>query len=606
VPALAQVCTSLRSSRWLGFLLFLFTVAIFFPACRNEFVNWDDPIYVTKNSHVAAGLTADSIQYAWTTFDSANWIPLTWLSYELDATLFGVNPMAFHATNVCLHAVNVWLLFLLLRGMTGAIGRSAVVALLFAVHPLHVESVAWVSERKDVLSTAGLLLTLLAYVRFASKPTPLRYLVVCVTYALGLLSKSMLVTLPVLMLFVDHWPLQRISYDDEAPLDFETFDDSRRSLLQLFAGKLPLLALAFLAGLVTLAAQERAMERMTLLPIAYRIANAISATGWYLWKTILPTGLCAHYQHPYQDVYLPGTAFAAIVFFLITTFVAFASRNRPHLAFGWLWFLTSLLPVIGLIQVGSQSYADRYAYIPHIGLFVLLVWEAHHWSGHFRVSPRLGVGLSVAMFAALVWQTERQIATWHDSTILWKTVLDRDPLNPQAHSLLGDLKFERKEWRAAQDHFESTLVKLPGDAWAIMQLARIHEQLAEPDVAAAYYRWRLRVTPNHVAATDALSKLNVDDPEEFVSVDLTAIERTRDGLRHAQRGDLPSALTEFLVAVRLEPNYGLALNSAALTLENLGQRDEALRHYEQALRANPLNVEAHIGSNRIARLSDRR
>jgi len=595
---------SSRFRNLLGLLLGGVAVVTYLPACRNDFVNWDDPIYVTTNRHVAAGLTSTSIRYAWTTFDSANWIPLTWLSYELDATLFGVNATAFHATNVILHAVNVWLLYLVLKGMTGAVVRSALVALLFAIHPLHVESVAWISERKDVLSTGGLLLTLLAYRRYAAQPTTLRYALVCGAYSVGLLAKSMLVTLPLLLLLVDFWPLQRIGCKDEGE---ERTDDSnadlRRSLVQLFVEKLPLLALAFIDGLVTLAAQQSAMEPLAFLTVPYRIGNALCAYGWYLWKTAWPTGLCTLYQHPFEDLSLRAVVGATVGLILMTVYVTYWASRRRHLVFGWLWFLIALFPVIGLIQVGLQAYADRYSYIPHIGLFVLIVWEGHYWSSQSRIGRWAGIGLSTAFIAMFLWQTTAQIATWRDSDSMWSTVLEVDPYNPVAHKLLGEMHERRELWKSAQQHYELSMVRSPADSMSVMQLGKIHQNYGNWDFAAAYYRWMLRKHPQYQAAVDALAKLPAGDRQVDKQPVSTAVNKTRLGLQHARRGETQQALTLFQEAAVIDPEYGLALTSAAFALEKLGRRGEAGPYYEQALRADPFNVEAIHGLDRILKLT---
>jgi len=595
----------MRIKNWLGPLLGCATLALYLPACRNDFVNFDDPIYVTKNAQVAAGLTADSITYAWTTFDSANWIPLTWLSYELDATLFGVNATAFHATNVLIHALNVWLLFLVLRGMTGHDGRSALVALLFAIHPLHVESVAWVSERKDVLSTLGLLLTLLAYCDYAARPNAFRYAFVCAAFIGGLLAKSMLVTLPILLLLVDYWPLQRILWNEERDEAAENWDDPRRPVLQLIAEKIPLLAIAFLCGLVTLTAQTRALMPLKALPVSYRMAHTVSSYGWYLEKTFCPSDLCVLYFYYQPDLYasLGSLVFALLSLVAITLYVAYWSARRPHLVFGWLWFLISLLPVIGLVQVGSQVYADRYAYVPHIGLFVMLVWEGFHWAANSAVRQRIGWGITVALVAMFLWKTTTQISTWRDSDALWTNALQVDPFNPVAHLLLGDDYFDQDRLTLAQEHYESVFVRQPADARAIMQLARIHERSREWDLAAAYYAWMLRIRPDHELAAESLIKLPNRDSNAKSRPTGLAVEKTREGLKAAQRGEIAFARTQFLEATVLDPEYELAWTSAALACEELGDSPAALRCYEQAVRINPFNVEARHGQGRIVKLT---
>jgi len=286
----ARLC---RFPRLVGVSVAAIAFLTYLTALGNGFVTWDDPEYVAANPMVAAGLTVAGLRYAWTTFDMGNWIPVTWMSYQLDATLFGNGPFGFHFTNVALHATNAWLLYTVLRAATGAVGRSGLVALWFAVHPLHVESVAWIAERKDVLSGCGLLLTLLAYQRYVARPSPSRYAIMALVFAIGLLAKSMLVTLPILLLLWDFWPLQRLP--EISAVRSRAAASPWRTLTHRLVEKLPLLALAVVDGLVTIRAQRAALMPLADLPPIARLAHAVTACGWYLEKTLWPTNLCPIY-----------------------------------------------------------------------------------------------------------------------------------------------------------------------------------------------------------------------------------------------------------------------------------------------------------------------
>ena len=343
----------------LALLLAAATLAVFARVNHFEFLNYDDPLYVTVNPHVQQGLSVEGVRWAFTTFTAANWHPLTWISLMLDASIGGTDPFVFHLTNLVLHLANVLLLFSFLDRITGRPRPSAVTAALFAIHPLHVESVAWIAERKDVLSTLFLLLTLMAYARFVEQPDRPRRLAVVLLFALGLLAKPMLVTLPVLLLLLDAWPLRR-----SAPW---------RSLV---LEKLPLFAMSIGTGILTFVAQRQAETVGSLAgyPLGVRVANAIVATATYLGRTIWPTRLAVFYPHPGASLGAVAVAGSAVVLFALTSWAIRLRRSRPYLFFGWGWYLVTLAPVVGIVQVGWQARADRYTYIPLIGIFLAVVW----------------------------------------------------------------------------------------------------------------------------------------------------------------------------------------------------------------------------------------
>lgn len=581
----------------LGLVVALLAIVTFLPTLQNDFVEYDDYIYVTQNRHVKSGLSSEGIVYALTTFDSMNWIPVTWLSYELDSTLFGIHPAPFHAVNVGWHAFNAWLLFQVLSRMTGSLYRSALVAALFAVHPLRVESVAWVSERKDLLSTCGLLLTLLAYYRYALAPSRMRYVLVCVTMTLGLLAKSMLVTLPVLLLLVDLWPLQRVRDTVETTTDLEldagTF---QRTWPQLVIEKIPLLILAFVDGIITMLAQQSSMPGAGLLSFQARLGNAVVSVCWYLWKTVWPTGLCAFYRHERNSLSPLVVTACAVLLVVLTVLALWRGRRHKDALFGWAWFVISLLPVLGLIQVGSQAHADRYTYIPHIGLITMIVWEGHRILGRVPAGKWIGITLAGCSLAACLVLTNIQIQTWRNTITLWQHAIKFDRYNPIAHFGLAEQASKNKDWDAAYEHFSNVLVYLPSIVECVTSLGRVQEQRGELEEAREYYLWALRLSPNDSLARNRLARL----PRfQLPRRSDRAQETTVRAVQQFRRGNMAAGARLLQDLADSEPSDVIAQNNLARVLEDLNQPDVARRYYEKALQVEPHDVEARHGVDRL-------
>ncbi|HEV3098220.1 MAG TPA: hypothetical protein VGY75_00745, partial [Candidatus Udaeobacter sp.] len=369
-----------RRSITIGIYLFLtgLSLTVFSQTIHYNFVNFDDDLYVYNAPAIQAGLTLKGIAAAFTSQHARNWHPLTTLSHMLDCQLYGLNAGGHHATNIILHIIAVLLLFRVLRQMTGAVWKSAIVAALFAVHPLHVESVVWVSERKDVLSAMFFFLMLGAYVWYARATSVARYLAVTGLFAAGLMSKPMLVTAPIVLLVLDHWPLRRFEQIASTTGKAKILqpDNQRRIIQRLFLEKIPLFILSAGAGIVTFALQKRAAGSIPPLPFLWRAQNAVMSYVVYAWKTLWPTRLAVFYPHP-NDTLATWQIVLAIAFLLAITYAAVVWRDkRPYLFTGWFWYLVILVPVIGLVQVGEQGHADRYTYLPSIGLFLIAVWAA--------------------------------------------------------------------------------------------------------------------------------------------------------------------------------------------------------------------------------------
>jgi protein O-mannosyl-transferase len=428
-----------RLASTVSLLLVLLTVAAFAGVWQNGFVEVDDDEYVYTNAEVLSGLSLHGVCWAFTTFHAGNWHPLTWLSLQLDAELFGLNPAGYHITNLLLHCGSAVLLFLALWRLTGALGRAAVVAAFFAVHPLRVESVAWVAERKDILSGLFWMLTLLAYAWYAERPDRTRYLLTLLAFAVGLLAKPMLVTLPCVLVLLDFWPLRRAR-----GLGADGVDQRE---------KLPFFALAAVTCVLTLLAQEEAQPSLEALPLWTRVLNALVAYVTYLGKMLWPRDLAFPYPHLGTDLPLWKAGAAGLLLALISWAVLRAGRRCPYLAVGWLWYLGTLVPVIGLVQVGGQALADRYTYVPLVGLFLAIAWGLAHWAAGRPARRVLLGGATVALLAACVVATQAQVRHWQDTLTLWERAFSVHAEDPRmVRELLATyrkLEWERHDhWRA--------------------------------------------------------------------------------------------------------------------------------------------------------------
>jgi hypothetical protein len=412
-------------------LLAIVTLAVYWPVRLNGFINYDDGPYVVQNQHVRQGLTWDGAAWAFRSRDAFNWHPLTWLSHMLDVELFGMDAGLHHLTNVGFHAANAVLLFLLLRKLTGALWKSALVAALFAVHPLHVESVAWVSERKDVLSTCFGLLCLWAYAGYVAPTAGHRqmcYALALVFFVLALMSKPMLVTLPFVMLLLDYWPLGRFS--------LSTLPEARKPLRRLMLEKAPFLAMAAASCLVTSLAQTGAMHAYAGLSLRSRVANAAISCVRYLAKTLWPHNLSIIYLHPLRWQRWQNVS-SLLLLATLTGLILWRARRQPYLAVGWFWFLGMLVPVLGLVQVGLQAMADRYTYLPVVGIFVMVVWAGADWEGSSKLRVGLGTVLALLALAGCVGITRVQLGYWRDTRTLFEHALAITDNNWAAHHNLA-------------------------------------------------------------------------------------------------------------------------------------------------------------------------
>ena len=480
-----------------AFLLVVATVALYFPVAHHPFLNLDDNQYVTANSHIQNGLSWDTVQWAFGSYYSFNWHPLTWLSHALDVEFFGLDPAGPHLVNLGLHVANVLLLFWVLARATGSVSRSAMVAALFALHPMNVESVAWIAERKNLLSMMFFLLALGAYRWYAQRPGIRRYSLVALWFALGLMAKPQVITLPFVLLLWDYWPLQRMTLGgDSAP--------GKKRFVQLAVEKLPLFGLCLASAIVTMQAQRAGGALATFIkyPLSVRLENALVAYLRYVGKAFWPAGLAPMYPHPGNT--LPKwELWLALLLLLGITELVMELRGRRYLLVGWLWFLGTLVPMIGIVQVGHQSMADRYAYLPFIGLFLMICWgvpDFIDWvisrsktptSGDTKLVTASLAAMSVVVLLALAVVAHRQIGYWGDNVRLWSHAIDVIGPNSLAENRIGDELLHRGEPAAAVKHFERAAAIQPGDFDSNFAIA-VYEQKTR-NLSEAIRRYRMVV-----------------------------------------------------------------------------------------------------------------
>jgi tetratricopeptide (TPR) repeat protein len=541
-----------RLDAYISALLLLITALVYWPVTRHEFINYDDPLYVTENQVVQDGLSAAGVQWAFVGYHASNWHPVTWLSHMIDASVFALDPGGHHLTNLLLHLANTFLLFWLLRKLTGARWRCAAVAALFAWHPLHVESVAWVAERKDVLSTLFLLLCLWAYVTYTARRGVGRYLMALGLFALGLMSKPMLVTLPCLLLLLDYWPLGRLHL--KAPLIIE---------------KIPFFALSFASCLITFSAQHSggAVQSMQAMPLLLRLDNAFVAYAGYLRKMFWPMDLAIFY--PLTAQISPLQITISIVILAAVSFAAWHwRRQRPYLVFGWLWYVGTLVPVIGLIQVGSQSMADRYTYVPLIGVFIMVAWALAEWASHQPRAQLTVRFVTVMSLSACLASTCGYVPQWQSSHTLFEHAVKVMPNNFMAYNNLGAaLKDEGKIAEATSRYLEAVRLN-PDYSFAHFNLAMVFAEEGRIDPALYHF--------------SQLERLKFD----------TAEKHNLFGIELAKQGRLEDAVKQFSQALRRDPNYARAHCNLAYARSQQGQTAQAIDSYREALRLRPQWPEA--------------
>ena len=592
-----HVMTRRHFPAWLmAVFLVLVTIAVYWSATRCDFVTYDDYMYVLDNTHVTSGLTLENVRWAFRSDYAANWHPLTWMSHMLDCQMFGLKPWGHHLSSVLLHGLNAGLVFVLLYLLTGAPWRSLLVAALFALHPLRVESVAWVSERKDVLSSFFGLLALIAYVRYAQRrmqnaesgsqqpeargplplsplPSSLFYLLSLCFLALGLMSKPMLVTWPLVMLLLDYWPLRRMQNAEatgtqQAPRS--TVHVPRPALLPLIFEKIPFFVLVALMSAVTFVVQRQggAMTGVTSLPLGARLGNALISYCRYLWKLFRPVDLVACYWHPGQWP-LGKVLLAGGVLLGISVLVWMQRRRHPYLLMGWFWFLGMLVPVIGLVQVGQQAMADRYTYLSTLGVLILAVWGVCELTRGWRYHV---IALSVASGVAIVLclsLTRQHIGYWKDGVALFGHALEVAKDNQIAHAAFGDALGRKGQMDEAIGEYQAALRIEPGYALAHNNLGIALNLKGQLDEAIRQFQEAIRLQPDYA--------------EAYYSLGATLINK----------GQIDEAIRHFQDAIRLKPNHAEARNNFGVVLGRRGRLDEAIRQLQEAVRLRPEDARFH-------------
>ncbi|MCH2169229.1 tetratricopeptide repeat protein [Myxococcota bacterium] len=584
----------------------------FLPWPGNDFVDYDDDIYITDNSHILGGMTGPNLAWAFTSFHGANWFPLTRLSWMLDVEMFGPDAWGFHLTSLVLHLLTALVLYFALLRMTGANLCSAAVAGIFALHPLHVESVAWASYRRDVLSGFWFAMVLLFYQRHASAQRdsstrgwtrwrPFGVLIVC--FVLGLMAKPTLVTLPFVLLLLDVWPLQRIQFLRGAnPLGTNA---ARLAFLE----KVPLLLISVLASVLTFVAQQSwgAVQSLDQIPVGMRLANALVSVGDYLLDVFWPVGLAVFYPHPGAKLETWPVVVSGLAILGFTAFSWARIRRNPYFAVGWLWFLGTLVPVLGVIQVGAQARADRYMYLPLIGLSIAIVWAIREFVVDRGIPRVLVLSICIIVMLALGTVTFRQVMIWRDTETLFQHALRVTDDNHVAHINLGEAFVESGRYADAMAHLVTALRIAPHAAFAHAALGRLHIELGRPRDAEVHFRRALARRPDSVVWRAGLGQSlyalgryeeSAFAYEEAVNLDPEASQiRVNWSLALAKMGRVTEAIEQSERAVDLDPELPHAQSTLGIQLIEVGQVSPARKYLERSLELDPQQpfAAAHLG-----------
>lgn len=630
-----------RTEVIVGLALACATFAVYSPVADHEFIwNYDDSLYVSDNPHVRQGLTLENLRWALTAEVAANWHPLTLISHMLDVSLFGVNAGAHHIVNVVFHVANTVLLFLLLFQLTASIWKSAFVAALFALHPLHVQSVAWIAERKDVLSTLFWLLSTQAYVRYTRTTSRRFYFFTALWFALGLMAKPMLVTLPFTFLLMDVWPLGRLHGT------FYTKEDLLAWWTRIFE-KMPLFAISIVSSFITFLFQRSGGSRVMgeLLSTYQSVGNAIVSYVKYLYLMIYPIPLAVFYPHPLDKLQFSAVAASAIVLILVTVFVLVFAKKKPYLFMGWFWYIGTLLPVIGIIQVGSQALADRYTYVPLTGIFIMITWGTWDILGKTRLGRIALAASAVVVLVLLSGITLFQLQFWKNDETLFRRALAVTEDNYVAHTNLGGVLLEQGKIDEAKEHFQKVMEISPYNDLGYYGMGDVCLMQRRLEDALRYYEKVLEITPDHPLARykrgailtdlgrldEALKNLQLgieQHPEnpmlhEELSRVLDKLGNSREAAIHhslalkyggpeaaeglskgkkgqinraralASEGKFDEAATIYLHILRNDPRSVEAHNNLANIRARQGQYEEALQHFEEALKYQPDNASVH-------------
>jgi tetratricopeptide (TPR) repeat protein len=586
-------------------------IGVYNQVINFNFVGYDDELYVTKNLHVQKGISLEGLKWAFTTFHSANWHPLTWLSHMLDYELFGLNPAGHHWTNVEFHILNTLLLFFILFRMTGALWKSAFVAALFALHPLHVESVAWVSERKDVLSTFFGLLTIAAYYRYVKKSSATNYLLVFIFLCLGLMVKPILVTIPFVLLLLDFWPLKRFQYKSNFLLKSETAnDDANRSNHRIILEKIPLFIPVAISCILTFLAQqsEGAVKHLYALALKYRVANALVSYTDYILKTIWPHKLGVFYPHPGNTLPSWQIVGAALLIVAACYWAIRATKKYPYIPVGLFWYLGTLVPVIGLVQVGDQALADRYTYIPLIGIFIIVSWGVPDLFKKWH-DKKIFLGISAAiLLAALSWKTFFQLNSWKNGITLFEHAISVTENNYQAQNNLGTA-YEPIDLDKALFHYKAALKIKPEFAMALYNMGTICMKKGRINEAVHHYLKALHIKPDYPAALNNLGeafvkKGNYDKAVLYFKRALRTDSKKADARMNLAnvlflQAKPDGAISQYKKILQTDSKNADVHYNLAYVLSSQNRIEEAVSQYKKALRIDPEYSKAHYNLGNI-------
>lgn len=559
-----------HSSILIPLLLVLITASVYRQVINFDFINYDDNEYVFNNPHVQNGITYDSIIWAFTTGHSSNWHPLTWLSHMTDCRIFGLWAGGHHLTSLVFHIINSLLLFFVFQKMTGGKWQSAFMAALFALHPLHVQSVAWISERKDVLSAFFWMLTLLAYVRYVRRPDRPSYVLVLAFYLLGLMSKPMVMTLPFVLLLLDYWPLNRFRLDGSQK-------NRVAKIAGLFWEKIPLFILTAASAGITFLAQDKwgAVRSFDMIPLTHRLSNMLISYVQYIVKFLYPIKLGIFYPYPEG---VPGWKLIASI--MVLTAVSWAAikliNRKPWFIVGWLWFLGTLVPVIGIVQVGIQSMADRYMYLPMIGLLILISWGIPELFCKWRYRKTILSLSSAFVILVFLWITHIQLTYWTDTYTLFTRALAITDNNAFAYNVVADELALKGDYKTAEKYFLAALAIKADDADAIKGLGRLAYHKKDYDKAIYYYQNALVIRP---ADREILN--------------MTGKAYYNLGLVASKQGNINDALNNYKKAIGINPDFADAHKSLADVLFSKGDMAQAVKHYSEAFRINPDDATTH-------------
>ncbi|MBT3923624.1 MAG: tetratricopeptide repeat protein [Nitrospina sp.] len=594
--------------------LVIATLAVYLQILDHGFIYFDDIEYITQNWHIKAGFTPESITWAFTSHHAANWHPITWFSHMLDYQLYGSTPKGHLLTNLGIHIASVLLLFIVFLRMTGALWQSGFVAALFALHPLNVESIAWISERKNVLSTFFWLLTLWAYIRYTEKPTIGKYGWVALFLALGLMSKPMLVTLPFVLLLLDYWPLNRWKPENQKENLHGEQTGSQASFSRLIQEKIPLFVLTIGSIITTFMVQKLggAVKSVEAFPVQERIVNAFVSYLSYLQKMVWPSGLSIFYPHPENALPVWKGLLSALLLLFLTLWVIRKARSKPYVGVGWFWYLGTLIPVIGLVQVGAQAMADRYAYVPLIGIFIIIAWGLPDLLNKWRYKKKTPI-IFAGLLIPLMVVTWMQVGHWKDGVTLWKHAIKvQSNIYPEFARAYNNLGFAlKREGRFADAITQyKTAIKInPEFSKPYNNLGNVLRKVNESDEAIVYFKEAIRVKPDNSLAYINLGSamLYKGEMEEAITHFRKAIKISPDnalaysnlGTTLAKTGKLEEAIIQFKEAIRVNPGLAMPHTNIGIALAQNGKSDEAIVHFRKAIGINPDYALAHFSLGNV-------